>query len=159
MDDAGDIARIYIESWNAGFGELLSRADRTVTPELTERWRCDLARPKPHRWWVSERTGEIVGFAGIGPNRDPVDPRLGELDTIAVDPLHWRTGIGKALVSVALSHLAADGYREAIVWTVEGYERGIAFYEAMGWGRDGGTRDGGRQVRFRRDLSPSECRR
>ena len=37
-------------------------------------------------------------------------------------------------MSVALRYLVADGYNEAIVWTVEGYERGIAFYEAMGWG-------------------------
>ena len=154
VDDAGAITRIYIESWNAGFGELLSRADRAVTPELTERWRRDLAQPIPHRWWVAERRGEIVGFAGIGPSRDPVDPRLGELDTIAVDPPHWRTGVGTALISIALRYLVADGHREAIVWTVEGYEQGIAFYEALGWGRDGGTRDHGRHVSFRRDLAP-----
>ena len=57
------------------------------------------------------------------------------------------------LFSVALRYLVADGYREAMLWTVEGYERGIAFYEAMGWDRDGGTRDNGRQVRFRLGLS------
>ena len=53
-------------------------------------------------------------------------------------------GIGKALISLALQHLTSDGYNEAILWTVEGYERGIAFYEAMGWSRDGGVRDDGR---------------
>ena len=153
--DAGAVARIYVESWNAGFGELLSRADRVVTPDLVERWRCDLAQPVPHRWWVAERGEEIVGFAGIGHCRDPVDSRLGELDTIAVGPPHWRTGVGTALITLAMRYLAADGYREAIVWTVEGYEQGITFYEAMGWRRDGGTRDGGRQVRFRRSLAPS----
>ena len=153
VDDAEAVTRIYIESWNAGFGELLSQANRTVTPELTERWRRDLAQPAPHRWWVAERAGRIVGFIGIGPSRDPVDAQLGEIDTIAVDPRHWRAGIGKALMSLAVRHLAADGYREAILWTVEGYTRGIGFYQAMGWRRDGGVRDGGRQVRFRRELT------
>ncbi len=95
----------------------------------------------------------IAGFVGIGPSRDPVDERLGEIDTIAVDPSHWRAGIGKALMSVALRYLVADGYNEAVVWTVEGYERGIAFYEAAGWRRDGGVRDGGRQIRFRREFT------
>ena len=151
--DTEAIVRIYIESWNASFGPLLSQADRTVTRELTDRWRRDLARPAPHRWWVAERGGSIVGFAGIGPSRDPVDSRLGELDTIAVDKPHWRTGVGSALMLLALRRLAADGYREAVLWTVEGYERGIAFYEAMGWRRAGGTRDGGRQVRFRHGLT------
>ena len=28
--DAEIVARIYVDSWNAGFGELLSRANRTV---------------------------------------------------------------------------------------------------------------------------------
>ena len=150
--DTEIIARIYIDSWNAGFGALLSRADRIATPELTERWRHDLAQPVPHRWWVAECTGSIAGFVGIGPSRDPVDPRLGELDSIAICPVYWRKGIGKALMSVALRYLAADGYDEAVVWTVEGYERGIAFYEATGWRRDGGARDDGRQIRMRRGF-------
>ena len=151
--DAETVVQIYIDSWNAGFGALLSQADRTVTPALIERWRHDLAQPVPHRWWVAERMGSIAGFVGIGPSRDPVDARLGELDTIAVDPSHWRTGIGKELMSVALRYLVADGYDEAIVWTVQGYERGIAFYEAMGWSCDGGVRYEGRQIRLRLDLA------
>ena len=57
--------------------------------------------------------------------------RLGELDTIAVDPLHWRTGIGTALMSVALRHLAADGYNEAIVWTVEGISEWNCFLRGL----------------------------
>ena len=74
--DVDEVTRIYIDSWNAGYGELLSRADRTVTPGLVERWSHDLARPVPHRWWVAERMGSIVGVVGIGPSRDPVDPDL-----------------------------------------------------------------------------------
>ena len=153
--DVNEIVRIYIESWNAGFGNLLSQADRTVTPDLIERWRRDLSLPAPKRWRVAERQGSIVGFVGICPCRDPVDPRLGEVETIAVDPPHWRSGIGTALMSLALRHLASDGYDEAIVWTVERYERGIAFYEAMGWRRDGGVRDEGRQIRFSRSMAIS----
>ena len=151
--DVDEVTRIYIDSWNAGFGELMSQADRTVTPDLVERWSHDLARPAPHRWWVAESMGSIVGVVSIGPSRDPVDPQLGELDTITVDPPHWRTGVGRALISRAFQYLVSDGYNEAIVWTVEGYERGIAFYEAMRWRRDGGVRDEGRQIRFRRNLA------
>ena len=151
--DVDEVTRIYIDSWNAGFGELLSQADRTVTPDLVERWSRDLARPAPHRWWVAERMGSIVGVVGIGPSRDPVDPQFGELDTIAVDTPHWRTGIGSALMSLALQYLVSDGYNEATVWTVECYQRGIAFYEAMGWRRDGGVRDEVRQVCFGRNLA------
>lgn len=151
--DAETVARIYVDSWNAGFGALLSRADRTVTPALQDRWRHDLDQPVPHRWWVAEHSGTTAGVAGIGPSRDPMDEGLGELDTIAVDPSHWRTGIGTALMSVALRYFVADGYEQAIVWTVEGYESGIAFYEASGWRRDGVVRDDGRQIRLRHGLT------
>ena len=152
--DTEAVVCIYIDSWNAGFGEWMSQSDRTVTPDLLRRWKNDLAQPVPHRWWVAELEDCIVGLAGICPSRDPIDPELGELETIAVDPPYWRMGIGKVLISLALQHLVSDGYREAILWTVEGYDRGIAFYEAMGWKRDGGVRDNGRQNRFRRDLAP-----
>jgi GNAT superfamily N-acetyltransferase len=148
--DAVDVARIYVDSWNLGFGELMPCRD--VTPELIGHWRQDLAKPAPHRWWVAELGGAVVGLAGIGPSRDPIDSELGELDTIAVEPSRWRSGIGRRLMSVALDHLVADGYREAVLWTLARYPRGQQFYAATGWKLDGGTRDHGRQVRYRRSL-------
>src|SRR6516165_5017860 len=103
-------------------------------------------------WWVAKDRTEIVGFVGVGPSRDPIDVALGELDTIAVSPSHWRQGVGRALMTVALRALAA-GYRDAVVWTVAGYDRGSRFYEATGWHRDAGTRADGREVSFRRSLA------
>lgn len=149
-DDAQVITRIYVQSWNAGFGELMP--PREITPGLVTRWAQDLAQPFPHRWWVAEADGSIQGFAGIGPSRDPVDPSLGELDTIAVDPAWWRAGVGRRLMTTALEHLVSDGYQHGILWTLANYERGQRFYEAMGWRADGGMRDGGRQIRYRHEL-------
>lgn len=151
-DDAVDVARIYVDSWNVGFGELMPK--RRVTEELVARWRQDLVTLVPHRWWVAELEGLVVGFVGIGPSRDPIDAELGELDTIAIDPSCWRRGIGRTLMSVALCRLAADGYREAVLWTLAKYERGQRFYEAMGWSVDDGVRDEGRQIRYRYVLVP-----
>ncbi len=149
-NDARAIAHIYIDSWNAGFRGLMP--PRQIDAELVARWRRDIGAPLPHRWWVAEVAGVIVGFAGIGPSRDPIDPELGELNTIAVDPSMWRRGIGRALMSEALHHLIADGYREAVLWTLAGYAQGKTFYESMGWSLDGATRDAGRQVRYWRRL-------
>ena len=142
--DAELVARIYVDSWNASFGGLL---------ELLARWRRALSRPVPHRAWVAERSGSIIGCAEIGPSRDPVDPSIGELDSIFVDEPHWRTGVGSALIAVAHRHLVQDRYRTAILWTVAGYRQGMAFYEAMGWRRDDGIRDQGRHIRFRGEPS------
>jgi GNAT superfamily N-acetyltransferase len=150
VKDANAIVKIYIDSWNLGFTGLLPQ--RTINGELVARWQRDLAKPLPKRWWVAELSGAIAGFAGIGSSRDPIDPELGELDTIAVDPSRWRCGIGRALMAEAIHHLIADGYREAVLWTLAGYERGKHFYETLGWRLDGRTRDEGRQVRYRHRL-------
>jgi GNAT superfamily N-acetyltransferase len=149
-NDAAAVAEIYVDSWNLGFAGLMPQ--RRVDPDLIARWEKDLVAPVPHRWWIAELTGVIVGFAGIGPSRDPVDPEIGELDTIAVIPTMWLHGVGRALVTTAVTYLVRDGYREAVLWTLAGYERGRNFYEKTGWRLDGGTRAEGSQVRYRRSL-------
>lgn len=145
--DAERIVQIYVDSWNGGFGERMPTL--ALTPERVGRWERALLAPPPNQWWVAEVDDTIVGFVGIGPSRDPLDPKLGELDTIAVDPAWWRSGVGRLLMRVALNGLAEQGWREAILWTLAHYERGQRFYAAMGWQLDGGVRDEGRQLRYR----------
>ena len=146
--DAIAVTRIYVDSWNRGLGDLMGR--QSFTAKHVARWEHDLATSPTH-WWVSERQDEVVGFVGIGDSRDPVRCGLGELDTIAVEPCHWRQGTGRHLMNHAVKEMA-KAYREAIVWTVAGYDRGLEFYAATGWTRDGGHRDDGRQISLRRRL-------
>src|SRR5215471_10871624 len=94
VGDARVVAAIYVESWNRGFLGLMR--PRSLTDTLVSRWERQLGLPHPHRWWVAEIDGSVVGFAGIGPSRDPIQADLGELDTIAVTPTQWRTGVGRA---------------------------------------------------------------
>ena len=145
------IVRIYVESWNTGFGSLMPHIE--ADQKRTERWRETLAAPGRGRWWVAERDACIVGFAGIGPSRDPDDETLGELDTIAVDPPCWRTGVGRVLMDQALHWLRSDRYRSGLLWTLADYPLGASFYESTGWHRSGETRDAGRQVRYNHELS------
>jgi GNAT superfamily N-acetyltransferase len=154
--DAADVARIYTVSWNEGFGHLLGV--REPSPGDGDRWKGELTSGRA-RWWVAQTGRRVAGFAGVCPSRDPVERGLGELDTIAVDPRDWRTGVGRALMTVALDALRRAGCAEAIVWTPAGYQRGHAFYRATGWLPDGGRRDGGRQVSFRQPLTTTSSPR
>ena len=146
--DVDALARIYIDSWNRGFGDLMGY--RTHSRERRDRWRKDIHDPAV-TWTVAEMDGAVVGFCGVGPSRDPVDPALGELQTIAVDPPSWRRGVGRVLMEDALSFLRL-AYDSAILWTVTGYQRGHAFYGAMGWTPLGWLRADGTETAFEHRL-------
>jgi len=137
-----------VDSWNAGFGDLMPAI--ALDDSRAARWADQLADGR-NSWWVAVYDGLIAGLVGIGPSRDPIDPDLGELDTIAVAPPYWRTGIGTALMDTALEALAAT-YPEAILWTLANYPQGNRFYEATGWTLTTHTRDNGHQVSYRRTL-------
>jgi ribosomal protein S18 acetylase RimI-like enzyme len=147
-DDAQVVARIYIESWNEGFGHLFGF--RELAPDDVARWRRDLAE-RSAEWTVAEAGGVVVGMVGVGPCRDPIDPLLGELDTIAVDPQHWGVGIGRALMAHALGILQKSWSR-AILWTPAHYERGHAFFRATRWVPLERSRCDGNEVAFGREL-------
>jgi len=147
--DAEAIAGVYVASWNEGFGDLLP--PRVLNREQVARWQRDL-REASGRWWLAESAQLVIGFAGTGPSRDPIDAALGEVDTIAVAPHSWRHGVGRRLMSVAVSDLVDAGYREGILWTLADYRQGSEFYQATGWQASGELRDGGRQMAFRRSL-------
>ncbi len=149
-DDAEAVARIYVDSSNMGFGDLMR--EKEFDPALIERWRATLSAALPARWWVAPRDGVIHGFVGIGPCRDPADASLGEVDTIAVDPNHWRIGVGRVLMRRALDYLEFDGYREARLWTLAEYLPAAAFYDAMGWSLNGTVRDEGRHLCYSHRL-------
>ena len=150
VNDAVAVVRIYVDSWNAGFGPRMRGIEADT--QRIERWRRDLSDATPTRWWVAEREGSIVGFVGIGPCRDPIQQDLGELDTIAVSPSDWHTGIGKQLMAVAVHELRDAGFHSAALWTLSNYPLGERFYVATGWRFNGATRDDGHQVRYDHDL-------
>ena len=146
-EDAPRVVQIYVDSWNAGFVGLMPPI--TVDEARVARWAGELAEGN---WWVAEYDGTLAGLVGVCPSRDPVQPGLGELDTIAVDPAYWRKGVGAALMSTALEALATT-YPEAILWTLANYPQGQSFYLSTGWTPDGNTRSNGHQVSYRRHLT------
>jgi len=113
-----------------------------MTPkERRDRWREWLAGGV---WYtvVGEAEGRVVGFCTVGPSRDgDVDPAVvAEMPTLYVHPSHWRQGVGRALCAAAVSHVAALGYRELSLWTLEANRNARLFYAAFGFVPDGSTK-------------------
>ena len=142
LDEAEALSETAIAAWRDGF--------RGIVPE-----EVDPRRPwRPARiaerlrgtsndgseLLAAELEGQVCGLALIGPHREAGVPRYeGEIIALYVHPAHWRQGVGRALVEAALERLGQWGYTEAVVWTLAESPRNLAFYEALGFHRDGAT--------------------
>jgi ribosomal protein S18 acetylase RimI-like enzyme len=66
-----------------------------------------------------------------------VDDSVGEICSFFVAPARWRGGVGRKLMEGALDSLRERGYATATVWSFSDNERANAFYERLGFERDG----------------------
>jgi GNAT superfamily N-acetyltransferase len=138
VDDAERIGRIQVETWRATYTGLMP--DETIASfdvESRQRlWRAWFGQPWPGGVvFVAEHDGQVVGFANAGPSRE--EASAGELYAIYVLPTSWGTGAGRALIQRTEDWLRSSGFREAILWVLEGNERAERFYRAGGWEQDG----------------------
>ena len=139
--DADAIGRVQVETWRVAYQGLLpddviARFDLEARQRL---WRDGLARvPRPgSATFVAELDGDVVGFASVGRSREDEAETEGEQYAIYLHPSRWDQGIGRALLERAEESMRAYGFERAILWVMEGNERGERFYRAAGWQHDG----------------------
>jgi GNAT superfamily N-acetyltransferase len=156
VGDIEAMAVVHAAGWRKGFAGIVP-PELTPTPEqLIERQRERFADSSIGRA-VAEIDGELRGFCAFGPSRDEgSEPAIGEVYVLFVDPSAWRGGIGRALVEHALGELG-KGFGEVTLWSAAQNGRANAFYEVLGFVRDGAERfreefGGVREVRYRRPL-------
>ena len=92
-EDADGIARVQNRAWRAAYEHVFGaeRLARLSDGQRASAWRARLAGPAERtRVLVADHDGEVVGFAMIGPSRDP-DARasVGELYALYADPSCW----------------------------------------------------------------------
>ena len=142
--DADEIGRIQVETWRAAYtglmpDEAIAEFDVAARQRM---WREGLARtPRPgSATFVVVDSGEVVGFASVGASRGDDAELEAELYAIYLHPSRWDRGIGRALLQRAEESMRSSGFREAVLWVLEGNERGERFYRAAGWEHDGGSK-------------------
>lgn len=123
---------------------------------------------------VAERDGEVIGWASVGPARDPdiapdaeelpaPRPTAGELLALYVAPDLIGTGVGRALLAAGTADARAKGFHTLYLWVVRGNTLARRFYERAGFVPDGAEEShevGGRSVpelRYRRRLTPESA--
>jgi GNAT superfamily N-acetyltransferase len=161
--DAPAMGRVHVRAWQAAYrGHMPDDYLDGLRPEdRAAYWERALGRHDLRgAILVAERAGEVIGFATVGPAQDPEG--AGELYAINLDPDHWGTGAGRALLEAAQAELARLGVAETVLWVLTGNARARRFYEIAGWVADGAERTGEvfgvtvPEVRYRR-RSTSEA--
>jgi GNAT superfamily N-acetyltransferase len=138
-EDALDVARVHVRSWQAGYRGLLPDAylDGLRAEERAERYRFDSDNMREPATVVAIEDGMICGFVTTAPARDSDIPEHGEVFALYVDPEWWGRGFGVALMSAARTRLVDAGFRNAVLWLLAGNARADRFYRIDGWVPDG----------------------
>jgi GNAT superfamily N-acetyltransferase len=165
LEDAPMIARANAAGWRAAYRGIID--DERLESLPVDAWAREiadnLARLEADSFsLVAELEGSFAGSCFVvAPGRDDdLGPEVAELVAIYVEPSVWRRGVGGALLTAAAERAEARGYTQMSLWTFTENQRALAFYESLGWARDGAERvhPVGRApaVRLRKPLQPPE---
>lgn len=137
LDDAGTIARLDVETWQAAYAGILG------TPYLaglnSERrevgWKNALRRDPASVHVALAGGGETIGFGSCGAARGEPD-FTAEIFTLYVAPDWQNQGVGRRLLLAMFARLVGQGHKSAIIWVLSENPARF-FYQRLG----------GRQVR------------
>ena len=138
-EDALDVARVHVRSWQAAYRGLLPDEYLNGLRPEDRAQRYDFANPDPlaPQTLVAIEDETICGFATTSASHDLSLPSHGELCALYVDPAHWRSGFGIALVAAARGRLERLAFKHALLWVLAGNVRAERFYRNDGWAADG----------------------
>jgi len=108
-----------------------------IPTSIAAQWADSLAAGRS-RLHVASDGEQIVGYAGVGPERDAAaPPRTGELYALYVHPDSWGSGVGRALADAAVADLQGNGCRAIWLWVLEANIRARHFYTRYGFTETG----------------------
>jgi len=104
-----------------------------VTVEERRPWLAQFAESGPHRLFVAEHDGVVVGYAGSHQFRTKRAYDTTVETTIYCAPESTRRGIGRALYTVLLDALAAEDVRMALAGITVPNEASVAIHARFGF--------------------------
>lgn len=159
-DDAPEIARTHVASWNAAYRSVIAdeALDELTEERLEPEWRRAIEKREAGvEVAVVEQDGVVFGYSRYGPARDDdLDPATdAEVYGFYLHPDAWGRGAGRALMRHVADDLRGRGFRAVCLWVVQVNERAQGFYRALGFapdGRDDKLCIGAPEYRYRASL-------
>jgi GNAT superfamily N-acetyltransferase len=129
--DAAAIAHVHVRSWLTTYEGIVPAAHLATLNEgeRTLLWQDWLRRDISV--FVAECAGEVVGFAGGGPIREPRENYDSELYTLYLLKEAQGRGAGKALLGQVARGLMSQGHVSMLVWVLA-QNPAAGFYSKMG---------------------------
>jgi ribosomal protein S18 acetylase RimI-like enzyme len=152
-EDAADLARIYIESWQDTYAGVISHTllGAMSRKSHTARWHATIRGADRNSGTVlvaEDVHYGAIGLCSLGAARDGGVGFEGEIYTLYVDPGFLGRGTGRALLAGAFESFKDRKLRSCLIWA-HARNNACFFYEAMG-----GRRVASRTTRLMGELTP-----
>jgi L-amino acid N-acyltransferase YncA len=118
-EDAAPIAHVHVDSWRTTYAGIVSAEYLAALNEAegTTRWQQWLATDTPI--YVAALNEQLVGFAAVGPIREPIEAYDAELYAIYILQKAQRQGIGGALLRQISAALLIQDLESMVVWVLD----------------------------------------
>jgi L-amino acid N-acyltransferase YncA len=139
LRDAPVIAHIHVQAWKHAYEGLVADAD-LQTLSVDKRlslWREAIEYAEPQVLVACDATKQVVGFIAFDRSRDPkTKSTVGEIWALYLLPEVMGQGAGSALWGAARDACEDEGFTEITAWVFAHNDRGLSFYDAMGFKRE-----------------------
>ncbi len=134
--DAAGIARVHVDTWRTTYRGVVPDdfLARLAYDKSEARWTQTLGNPSGGQFafvGVEERSGEVVGFAVAGPERDGDPTYTGEVYALYILQAYQRQGLGRRLMAACARELSRRGFGSVLVWVLADNPCRL-FYETLG---------------------------
>lgn len=131
--DIPAIVSVFLRCWHISHRDILSQIVRDAMnrESATELWKKAFLPDSQKDIYLGLLEGQLVGFFGVGPDRD--DNSCGHLFSLYINPDFARQGFGKILLAEGIRSLISRGFTSMSLWVFKENIAACSLYSDFGF--------------------------